>query len=437
VRAALALVAVALVASPAFAQQPDLAGEPPPRPPSDDYDIDNNKWNGLTTFAALARGMNLSVEMRRELEWRQLEPNDLLVILYPDAKIVPRHVGAFINGGGRVVIGDDFGTADRIFAELGLLRGRAVGVGASRFYDNLPFAPFARAAGEHPLSQGAPTIATNHPAILTSLGFTDPVYRFGGSETVVAAGEQGSGRLVAIADPSVLINRMLQFENNFQFAVNLVRYLMMDGGSRRMIIVTGTFALSGEPPPNSAADDGTALGLVNAANELLRELNQYVATSATGRGLSVLIAGALSLLLLLVLPLRPRGDLDGRWIRARPDAAPPLGLDGIAALYDRRTTARTSFALAAGAVRDAVSRRLGDELGVDDPLYNLSEPQLFDALNRAGHAEAAAQLRPVYRKLRDLPSRAHASQWERWFVSQRDFERLHAAVGQVYRSLGE
>jgi hypothetical protein len=335
-----------------------------------------------------------------------------------------------------VVLGDDFGTADRIFAELGLLRGRAVGIGANRFYSNLPFAPFAAASGAHPLNRDAANITTNHPAILTSLGFTRAIYRFGNGETVVSAGDLGSGKLVAIADPSILINRMLQFENNFQFARNLIRYLK-DGGSRRMIVVTGDFRFTGEPPPNSAADDGTALGLVNATNEWLGELNEYIATSATGRGLSVLIAGALSLLLLLVLPLRARGDLDGGWIRARPDTTPPLGLDGITALYDRPITNRTSFALAAGAVRDAVSRRLADELGVDDPLYNMSEDQLFDALNRRGAGEAAARLRPVYRKLRDLPSRAHASQWERWFVSRRDFERLHAAVGQVYRSLGD
>lgn len=425
---ATALAALA-AATPVAAQPAADAG---------DYDIDNNNWNGLTTFTALARGMGLTVELRRDLDWNELAPTDLLVILYPSSNIVPHHLSAFISSGGRVVLGDDFGSSNRIFAELGLLRDRAVNVATHEHYDGLPFAPLARRVGEHPLGEGAPSIVTNHPAILTELGFTRAVYQFGDDETVIAVGDLGSGKLVALADPSVLINRMLQFEGNFQLAVNLTRFLMA-GSSRRLTIVTGDFTLRGEPPPTKGADDGTVTAFVNAVNEWLRrDVNAYVATPATARGLSVALAAVVAILLVLVLPLRPRGELDGRWIRARPESTRPLGLEGIVASYDSPQSRRRGFALAAAALRDGIVRRLADVAGTSDPLHAISQAELFRALEALGYGEAAARLHPIYRTLKDLPSRAHAaSQWESRFVSQREFERLHAAVGQLYRSLGE
>ena len=38
---------------------------------------------------------------------------------------------------------------------------------------------------------------------------------------VVVAGERGSGKFVAIADPSILINKMLLFRGNVQLATNM------------------------------------------------------------------------------------------------------------------------------------------------------------------------------------------------------------------------
>lgn len=402
-----------------------------------DYDIDNNAWNGLTTFTALARGMGLSVQLRRNLDWTELEPRDILVILYPSSNVVPHHLSSFISGGGRVVLGDDFGSSHRVFAELGILRKPAVGVGATEYYDNLPFAPVATRVGDDPLAAGAPSLVTNHPAIFTELAFAHPIYRFGKGETVVASGRMGAGQLVALADPSILINRMLQFEGNFQFAVNLLRQLM-SGGSRRMVVVTGEFTLRGAPPPSTADQHGSVASVVAWINEWLRrDVNAYVATEATARGLAVLLAGLVSVLLLVVLPLRARGELDGKWIRARPDAPAPLDMSGIVAIYDRPQR-RQSFALAAATLRDGLVRRLSGLAQTPDPLSDIPERELYRRLEGAGFPEAAAQLRPIYGTLRGLPSRAHAaSQWQSRFVSLREFERLSAVVSQVYRSLEE
>ena len=405
---------------------------------TDDYAPSNNAWNGLTTFVALARGMGIAVELRQDLRWEELGRSDILFVLYPTSVVVPRHVNSFIRGGGRVVIGDDFGRSERLFAELGLLRADAVGVGASSYYNDLAFAPMATATGGQALSENAEQLATNHPAIFTDLGPTKAVYSFGRGETVVSAGELGAGRLVALADPSVLINRMLQFDGNFGFAVNLLRYLSDSGSdtfSRRIVIVTGRFRLAGEPVENDKPADGLN-GITGILNEWLGEINQYVVTQSTARGLTLLAASCLAFLLLGIVPLRSKSELDGNWTRARPLMAGSKAPDQIVAMFDKTTGARTSFLLPAAALRDGVARRLGEDLGYDDPFHGVPEHVLYRELETRNGDGAVRRLRPLYRQLKNLPSRSQADvNWDGRFISEREFERLSDQVAQLYRSL--
>lgn len=433
----LVVASVLWAAGPASAQDRswgnDLSSTWNELPLTDDYNPDNNSWNGLTTFVALARGLGITVELRRELEWSEIDPGDVLMVLYPTSLIVPRHLSSFIRGGGRVVIGDDFGRSNRLFAELSLLRADAIGVGASKYHNDLAYAPIANAIKGATLAERAPTLVTNHPAMFSDLGFTKAIYRFGPGEVVVSEGELGRGYLVGLADPSVLINRMLQFDDNFQFAINMLRRLT-EKGSRKITVVTGRFRLAGEPAEPNDRPDGVA-GAADFANNWLGEINEYVATKSTAKGLALLFAGLVAVLLLFIVPLRSKSELNGSWTRARPNMPQALTSAAVVSLFDR-TSRKQSFAVAATAVRDAVSRRLADKLGITDPFHGVPEHVLFRQLEDNCGPHASAHLRPVYQALKGLPSRDHAvSKVESRYISQQEFERLSSAVDQLYRSL--
>jgi hypothetical protein len=418
----LALVAaVALAATPAAADSPAGA----------DYDLSSAEWNGLASFAALARGLGLEVVTRPALRWDDIGPGDALVILYPTHTLEDDHVAAFLANGGRLVLGDDFGTATPALSELGLVRQRAVGLRAERYHEDNLALPVARAlAPGHPLAAGVSELTTNHPALFTTVDGPTPVFGFGAGEVVVVAGELGTGRFVALADPSVLINRMLELEGNLEFAGNLLRYL----GARRVVIVTGGSGLAGRPSRPLDGETGIAAGL-RQLNAFLTGLSDYYMASSAMRISAVVLAVAVALIALRLLPPRRPSTLDGGWTRVAPheDGAPdPAAL--VAAL-DRRAT-RRSFALPAAVIRDSVNRRLGAALQIDDPLAALSDGDLRRAVaDRLGPAVATAfgALQPL---LRGLPTRAQAaSPWRTVHLARRDFDRLADAADHLYRSL--
>ncbi|MET0384947.1 MAG: hypothetical protein ABW321_03260, partial [Polyangiales bacterium] len=119
---------------------------------------------------------------------------------------------------------DDFGEGRRFFATfgMGLNEPRAEPAAVLRENTHLPIAsPIV----SHALADGVDALVTNHPQVLYHPTLT-PVFGLAGEQAaVVLSGAVGSGRLVAISDSSLLINNMLQFRGNRQFARNLVRFL--------------------------------------------------------------------------------------------------------------------------------------------------------------------------------------------------------------------
>jgi hypothetical protein len=147
-----------------------------------------------------------------------------MLIVYPKRPPPKEPLTAFISRGGRLAIADDFGAADDLLASLGVQRAPAAASNSRRLRGNrnLLIATPNRA---HPLSANVATLVTNHPSMLRHPTL-DPIFGFGGKrDAVVISGSVGLGRLVAIGDPSVLINNMLEFRGNHEFASNLVRYL--------------------------------------------------------------------------------------------------------------------------------------------------------------------------------------------------------------------
>jgi hypothetical protein len=399
-----------------------------------DYSTTHKAWNGLSTWAALAAGEGLNVVERSTIDWGELDSNDVLVLIYPTNFVDPVKVVSFIRNGGRVLIADDFGTGDEILAQLGGRRSQQFR--AERYQDDQVFTPIATPAGTHPLSAGVVSLTTNHPSALSSLEGMESIFSFASGEAVVATAELGLGRYVALADPSVLINRMLQFEGNLQFSINLLRYLIRPGESDRFIVLSGAVTLAGQP--RNRYDDGTLRGSVSAnvarANGWLYDLNTWVFEADSLRIATVIAALALGIFVFWVVPKARHKPLDGAWTRATsgPSATPT----DLTKNYSSAGP-RTSFLLPAAIARDNVNAALELATGEPDPLYLLSEPDLKALVLAECGQGASSALGDLLPRLRNIPQRAQAAaHWQPRFVGLREFEQLHQRTETFFETLG-
>src|SRR5207249_4750634 len=116
--------------------------------------------------------------------------------------------------------------------------------GAATFRGNAQL-QVATARGAGLLAAATPTLVTNHPAyFVTSLA---PALEFAPGAAAVVEGRVGEGRFVAISDPSVLINNMLELTEDRRFAGGLVAATCRRGQDR-IVLLSGEFAESGAPP---------------------------------------------------------------------------------------------------------------------------------------------------------------------------------------------
>jgi hypothetical protein len=437
-RVAAAAVLVAATAAPAAGQSPDPIADDPL--PGLDYDAVSTQWNGMARLIALARGLGLQVEATDRLDWEEVTSEDILFILYPVERVPPSSLAHFIRGGGRALLADDFGEGADAMGRLSILRDQPTAVDAARYHADRSFAPVAKPwMSSHPLAKGVDELVTNHPAILREVKGADVVFGFGAGEGVVAAGALGrDGRVVVISDPSIFINRMLQFAGNMQFAINTLRYLARPEQTRRLIILANDFVLYGEPPDD--LDDGTVTGKIdqsiNDFDNWLEERNDYLITREGLLAMSVALALLIALGAIVSIPLRRKGALDGAWTRAAEPSRQPGDFEELVAHYDRPGH-RPSYSLPAAILRDTVNARLERLLDHPEPLHSLDEDALCARVRQQRGDRAEHALRDVYQRLRALPNRWQAaSPWTVSYLSRRQFERLHADVEALERALG-
>lgn len=430
---AVLIAALALAALPATARAQEAA--PPPALSDDDYGPTSRAWNGLAGFVAAAEGTGLTVLPVRALEWSEIGDQDILVLLYPLQRVDPARLQAFVQAGGHVVIADDFGESKEALTRLALVRGDVTTPRASRFHDGKPFAPVATAIGDHPIAAGITEVVTNHPAVLTQVEGADVVIAFSGGEALVVAGERGTGRFVVVSDPSVFINRMLQFPGNLRLVTGILRWLDRGGRARRVVLLRGDVPMYGDP---QAVIDDAAGGPVGAAvgdiNRWIDESSLYLLTPPAMRILAMVLAALLGLAALFALPVWRRGRTDGRWLRfERPPARDHLARAVMA--YD---AGERNFLLPATVLRDVVHGALTRATGRTDPLFAVGERELIGLVAAARGPDAGSALGRVYRRLRALPSRSQAAApWGGGSMSASEFDALHADVAALCRTLGE
>lgn len=423
--------AVALVAAMGLCSTA-LADDPPN--PAFEYDPYSQAWNGMASFVGLAEGMGFSVTPKVSLEWGEIDSGDILFLVFPLQRVDPAKLGAFVNAGGNVVIADDFGDSREAMQALGLMRANVEQVRATRFYEGLTFAPIANGRGSHELAKDVGDVITNHPAVLTSVEGADTVVALE-QGAIVAAGERGSGRFVAVADPSIFINRMLQFPGNLQVTVNILNWL--DRGNRRarhIILLRGDVPMFGDPRP--FIDDARAGEIGRSVADLnfwLSEARAWLLTPTAMKALAASLAAILLLLALVALPVRRGPKIDGAWLRF----GRPVRKDEPHGLVAAADANGGSNMVLACILRDQVQRLLSDLTNKTEPLYTVPEAQLVAELSKSKGTNAGVALTRVYRRLRALPSRGQASApWAAGHMPRREFDALYKDVAELCRTLG-
>lgn len=271
-----------------------LAAAPHPAAAQRDYAPGSRAWNGLAELQRLATEAGIVLQTPEELDLTRLSPADAVLLIYPNDAIPTRSLGEFMRAGGRVAIADDFGAGGELFRAYGIRRHRPSASRAPHLRGN-PHLPVAEPHAQlrHPLTSGVNALVANHPTVLAHPDL-EPLFTFGGKGALVLVGAVGEGRLVALGDPSLLINNMLQFRGNEAFASNLLSYLEAGRGGRLWLVsgktpIVGHFGDPSQPLPrvrkwlaDFASTDVPPLALV-LSSLLLIALFVLVATSSLPR----------------------------------------------------------------------------------------------------------------------------------------------------------
>jgi hypothetical protein len=272
-----------------------------------DYDPASDSWNGLSQLVQAARDMGVRVDTPARLDVGTLRATDALLIVYPTGPLPVEGLSGFLKAGGRIGLADDFGTGASLLSAYQITR-RAPDAAASLRLRGNDALLVARPSSAHPLTEGVGALVTNHPQQVFHREL-DPLFSFDRTgSALVLAGAVGRGRLVAVADPSTLINNMLQFRGNRRFAANLVRYLA-HGPDGRIVLVTGATPIVGrfgEPGADRPLHD-----LRSALEKLARATLPPAAVQ-----LSAVVLSAI-LLLVAATALPRHTPYDGRGMFAR------------------------------------------------------------------------------------------------------------------------
>lgn len=253
--AAIALLAVACAA---FARTSEAAA----------FDYNDDSWEGGSELLRLARSRlgDNRVGLVATVDFGNLKPEDGLLVLHPTVALMTDALNAFMLSGGRIAILDDFGSSGPFLEKFGIRRTNPPlrPSDTLRGNPNLAWAYPARNSAEgtaqsvHSLVSGVDRLLTNHPTTFTNPGLT-PVLEIRAQDgTGYPLGISGvigqKGRLFVMGDPSTVINLMLRYPENRQYAERVVEYLVEDDswGVRRgkLYLVANGFAQ--QPKKNDA-----------------------------------------------------------------------------------------------------------------------------------------------------------------------------------------
>lgn len=223
------------------------------------FDLTGSDWEGCSELVRIARTElgSTRVIATTTIDFKELKPEDGIVLLYPEKSLDVDELSKFMRAGGRVVLLDDFGRGESLLRHFGMERVPVPKNPIESLRHN-PQLALAEPASAHPVVADVNRVVTNHA---TGLSHPDlsPVLKIRGTNEsdvfVAVAGAVGEkppapqGRFLVVGDPSIVMNSMLRYAGNKSFARGLVRYAVENDswGNRggRLFIAAGAFEQKG------------------------------------------------------------------------------------------------------------------------------------------------------------------------------------------------
>lgn len=215
-------------------------------PSTTDFRAQNPFWHGINVFAEALQATPLD-------SLAELPANSrgsvAVVIPYKKFSLADNeHLMSYILDGGRVILADDFRHGNEVLEGLGINAKFNGGLLVDPLFNepNSSF-PVASIVPESAYSDGVSLLGLNYATGLEGDALNvvarSSVFSFldtdgdgvldqsepAGPHTVAGYMEMGSGRLILLSDPSILINTMVPAKDNEQFIRNLVSAPNFDG----------------------------------------------------------------------------------------------------------------------------------------------------------------------------------------------------------------
>ncbi|MCL2777495.1 MAG: DUF4350 domain-containing protein [Polyangiaceae bacterium] len=351
------------------------------------FDLTSDDWEGCAEFVHLARA-ELGAErvvVATHLDLHELSPDDGLVILFPAQALPADDLSKFMRAGGRVVLLDDFGRGDALLKHFGIERIASPASPVEKLRHNPQFA-IAEPASTHPVVTDITRVVTNHPTGLAHPSLSpvlairaDRAGQGNGDVAIAVAGLVGQGRLLAVGDPSIVMNSMLRYAGNKSFARGVIHYAVdQDTWGKRggkLFVLSGAFDQKGA----FGAEEGTFKAIVTTLGEALETARRDGASNAVAYASAI----ALGLVLAAWVVLRAgrlHKPVVPRFVRPTP-AALQGGVAGHAAVIAAPQTKRV---LAVLELRSALEEHLTTRLGLtqiprsEELIAHVRRAQLLD-----------------------------------------------------------
>ena len=398
------------------------------------FDLSGHDWEGCADFVELARNeLGGRVILTTSIDLHDLKPEDGLILIYPERTMDDEGLSQFMRAGGRVILLDDFGAGDGLLTHFQMERIPIPQHPAESLRRN-PNLAIAEPASMHPVVAGVTRVVTNHATGLSHPELS-PILKIRGRgepDVVIAvAGAVQQGRLLVVGDPSIVMNSMLRYAGNKEFARGLVRYAVEDDtwGKRsgRLFIAAGKFEERG-----SFANESSLETQLREELRALRDLAFAMRAGNAPPGLLFAVAIALALSLGAWLAMRA-GRLHKATVPRFTRSIPLFAQGGVAGHAAVIAAGHTSRVLALFELKSALEERLTSLLGLPEL------PSQRELLTKVGDAgllsrEELAALKGVSLRLAEVETIVISSRLEA-FAKVKD-EEVRKIARVIFEILG-
>ncbi|AWV90005.1 DUF4350 domain-containing protein [Bradymonas sediminis] len=417
-----------------------------PQPRKTDYHPDNQAWSGLSEFVALAATQRVEVELTETLDWSAIGAQDIVIALHPLDPLQVENAGNYILDGGMMLYAIEGGSSYPFLDRLGIryLDVQNGELPHDRFVEENPNLPIFSPTGAHALIDDVQSLVANHPTVLLNVGGPVVAYAEGGG--LVYDMNFGDGKVVALADASMLINQMLQVADNAKFARNTLQYLCADRKPCRAILLVENFEQRGTyiNTGDKHADKNTWSRWIREFNETLSQMMQDVPVSRLLYYLGILLAGGLALYLAAVFRLRAGRPYSAHIEKGGQNELPPQSeFDWNLARFGRGGR-ETNYALALAILKEQFEELFLDALDKwPIPADERPTVAVLASEYRRRFLRDAPDAKKLERQARDLlatyasiPTRHRVFLDSDAYFSERDLIKIYRSTREILRRMG-